>query len=121
MLSKTLIIAAAATGLMASAAFAQDAKSYPDKILTPPDKIQDSPLSPNTVNPLPMPKNDVTPSVVGAQTNVSVTVPVSDLPAGSTLTTTLVTNGPVPDTAANRAKYGTPESRAGKMTRPAGN
>ncbi len=33
----------------------------------------------------------------------------------------LVTNGPVPDTAANRAKYGGPMSMTGKRTKPAGN
>ncbi|HEY9219167.1 MAG TPA: hypothetical protein VIO94_14050 [Phenylobacterium sp.] len=35
--------------------------------------------------------------------------------------TQVVTNGPVPDTAENRAKYGAPMSRAGKRTAPAGN
>jgi hypothetical protein len=33
----------------------------------------------------------------------------------------LLTNGPVPDTPANRAKYGGPMSNAGKRTAPAGN
>ncbi|HEY1878882.1 MAG TPA: hypothetical protein VGG68_03000 [Caulobacteraceae bacterium] len=33
----------------------------------------------------------------------------------------IVTNGPVPDTAANRAKYGGPNSHAGRRTAPAGN
>jgi hypothetical protein len=32
-----------------------------------------------------------------------------------------VTNGPVPDTPANRAKYGGPMSHAGKKTAPSGN
>ncbi|MFC3079615.1 UrcA family protein [Phenylobacterium terrae] len=36
-------------------------------------------------------------------------------------TTRLITNGPVPDTPENRARYGAPMSRAGKMTAPAGN
>ena len=36
-------------------------------------------------------------------------------------TNLLVTNGPVPDTAENRAKYGAPMSNAGKRTAPAGN
>jgi hypothetical protein len=34
---------------------------------------------------------------------------------------THVTNGPVPDTPANRAKYGRPMSNAGRRTAPAGN
>jgi len=33
----------------------------------------------------------------------------------------LVTNGPVPDTKANRARFGQPDSHAGKKTAPAGN
>jgi len=33
----------------------------------------------------------------------------------------LVTNGPIPDTKANRARFGKPESNAGKRTAPAGN
>lgn len=45
--------------------------------------------------------------------------------AGSTqmagMTTSTVTNGPVPDTAENRAKYGSPMSNAGKRSKPAGN
>jgi len=32
----------------------------------------------------------------------------------------VVTNGPVPDTPANRSRYGAPMSRAGKMTPPVG-
>lgn len=32
-----------------------------------------------------------------------------------------ITNGPVPDTAENRARYGQPLSNAGKHTAPAGN
>ena len=33
----------------------------------------------------------------------------------------VVSNGPVPDTPENRAKYGKPDSHAGKVTKPAGN
>ncbi|MBX3485101.1 hypothetical protein [Phenylobacterium sp.] len=39
----------------------------------------------------------------------------------ATFTSMTVTNGPVPDTAENRAKYGQPMSRAGKMTAAKGN
>ena len=35
--------------------------------------------------------------------------------------TDVISNGPVPDTRANRAKYGQPLSHAGKMTKAAGN
>ena len=43
------------------------------------------------------------------------------MPSGATDTNVRVTNGPVPDTAENRAKYGSPMSHAGKRTKPAGN
>ncbi len=33
----------------------------------------------------------------------------------------LVTNGPIPDTKANRARYGQPMSMTGRRTKPAGN
>ncbi len=45
-------------------------------------------------------------------------------PAAATTDATgaqVVSNGPVPDTPANRAKYGRPMSRAGRHTQPAGN
>jgi len=32
----------------------------------------------------------------------------------------IVTNGPIPDTKANRAKYGAPLSNAGRLTKPTG-
>lgn len=41
--------------------------------------------------------------------------------SGATVTNTTVTNGPVPDTPENRARYGAPMSRTGRMTKPAGN
>ena len=40
---------------------------------------------------------------------------------GASADVTMVTNGPVPDTEENRAKYGGPQSRAGKMTEATGN
>lgn len=39
----------------------------------------------------------------------------------ASVTSMTVTNGPVPDTAENRAKYGQPMSRAGKRTPAKGN
>lgn len=62
---------------------------------------------------------------------VSASATTAGVPASSLTTTTMgepgtvtmrtVTNGPVPDTAENRAKYGQPLSRAGKRTAAAGN
>jgi hypothetical protein len=41
--------------------------------------------------------------------------------AEASYTTQTVTNGPVPDTAANRSAYGGPISNGGRATTPAGN
>jgi hypothetical protein len=41
--------------------------------------------------------------------------------ASGTAGARVTTNGPIPDTEENRARYGGPQSRAGKMTEPAGN
>lgn len=41
--------------------------------------------------------------------------------ASATVTDELIASAPVPDTPANRARYGQPMSRAGKMTAPRGN
>ena len=41
--------------------------------------------------------------------------------AGTLVGYVVVTNGPIPDTAANRAKYGQPNSASGKRTSAAGN
>jgi hypothetical protein len=46
--------------------------------------------------------------------------PIERAPAASA-GTDVVSNGPVPDTPENRAKYGQPLSHAGKMTKPIGN
>lgn len=51
--------------------------------------------------------------------DVSATVPA--VPAETTYTTTTITNGPVPDTPENRARFGGPLSNAGQRTTPAGN
>ncbi|HEY7900413.1 MAG TPA: hypothetical protein VIC25_04435 [Caulobacteraceae bacterium] len=61
----------------------------------------------------------------GANTSTG-PIPADQLPAGQASALAngdnqMVTNGPVPDTPANRAKYGGPMSRAGRHTKPAGN
>lgn len=47
--------------------------------------------------------------------------PAAAVNTSATFTSMTVTNGPVPDTPENRAKYGSPLSRAGKMTAARGN
>ena len=49
------------------------------------------------------------------------TTSASTTGTNASVTTQMVTNGPVPDTAENRKKYGGPMSHAGRHTKPAGN
>ncbi len=56
-----------------------------------------------------------------ATTDTTVAADASASAPAATYTSTMVTNGPVPDTAENRAKYGAPLSRAGKRTAARGN
>jgi UrcA family protein len=58
----------------------------------------------------------VAPSAESYTANVSATVP-----AAPTYTMRTVTNGPVPDTPENRARFGGPNSNGGRKTVPAGN
>ncbi len=98
---KTLKIAAAAGLLAASlagSAFAQDASGA----MTPSTPSSDA--SQPAMTPPTAPSADSS----AANTN-------------ATVTEVTVTNGPVPDTPANRAKYGAPMSHAGKTSKPAGN
>lgn len=54
--------------------------------------------------------------------DTSTTEMYSSAPAPSPeIRTVLVTNGPVPDTPENRARFGGPESNGGRNTRPVGN
>jgi hypothetical protein len=68
---------------------------------------------------------DTSASYSSATTTAEASPPVvsttSYQPQAPTVTNQLVTNGPVADTPENRARYGQPMSRAGKMTKPVGN
>ncbi len=90
----SLLTAVAATALMGGAAFAQPSTS-----------TQPSSASAQS-------------ATTGAAVATSVT---TTEPSGATVTNTMVTNGPVPDTPENRAKYGQPMSHAGKRTPAKGN
>lgn len=61
-------------------------------------------------------------SEAAAQVGVdaSALTPAADQAPG-TVSTDLITNGPVPDTPENRARFGGPNSRSGQMTAPSGN
>lgn len=99
-----LVLGAAAAALLAGAAAAQTPAAMPEHG----DHAVNAPVSTTTA---------ASATAAGADVSTTTTTDAD----GSTVTVSMVTNGPVPDTAENRAKYGQPLSRAGKMTRAAGN
>jgi predicted outer membrane protein len=122
MITKVLMSAAAAA-LISTAAYAQQQHSDPAHGLS---DAQSSATNPSTVNP----PADVESRVsvdphAGVAATTGETSDVVGISADSAraqgMAVQTVTNGPVPDTTENRARYGAPMSRAGKMTRPTGN
>ena len=95
-----IISAIAATALIGGAAYAQDQST--------------TTTTTTTAAPMPAPA-----ATTGTATSTSVTT--SDPSTGASATVTTLTNGPVPDTKENRAKYGQPMSNAGKRTPAKGN
>lgn len=132
----TLMIAAAGSALIAGAAMAQDqtapAPTTPDQSATapagqstmPPAGDQSAPATTDTMASQPQGQTSTAPAGQynyngGAQPASSSTLgDPAMMKAGDP---SVVTNGPVPDTRANRAKYGRPMSNAGKKSTPAGN
>lgn len=113
MLTRLLAIAAS-TALLAGAAHAQDATA-PAAPAAAPAPATSAPVDNSGYN-----------SQAAGSASTSATVPASSTTLGDAATlkagdTGVVSNGPVPDTRANRAQYGKPDSSAGKHTQPAGN
>lgn len=137
---KALFVAAGAASLLAGAAYAQstDAHSAVDaqgnviethRTVDPNTGVTEETTAQADVRghmegtPAPT-ATTITSGSTTAYSATTVGVPASGTTSystGATMTTRLVTNGPVPDTPENRARYGQPLSRAGKATTPAGN
>ena len=125
MFLKGMIAASAIALASASAAYAQ--QYNPNTAFDPAAGGN----SPHTVNPsndqLLTDRYDTSVTHANQPSNVimidgQARVPVStDVAATTGVPIEVVTNGPVPDTPANRARFGGPDSRAGKMTTPRGN
>jgi hypothetical protein len=99
-----------------------DDKQYREKVTVP----LGTPPSATSAEPLPAAEPAPADTSASATTSTTaaadVTAPAAtEVAANASVTTTTVTNGPVPDTAENRAKYGQPLSRAGKRTAARGN
>ncbi len=118
MTSASILGAAAAVAIVAIPALAfgqaQTPMSGPGVDAAPPMSAPAAPMA-------------ATPSAGAAGMNTNaMTVDPAQAPPGQVQAlqqgdNALVTNGPVPDTPASRAKYGRPLSNAGKKTAPAGN
>lgn len=116
MLLKVLAAASAAT-LLAGAAYAQD-QAAPDTSNPSASPSAPAPAQPSA--PADSGSGGVSAGASGTSTSsagYNVGVPQTDPATGNQI----VTNGPVPDTRANRAAYGQPDSRAGRRTRAKGN
>lgn len=132
-----LTTAAAAFALMGGAALAQSPQTpkppTPGSVTgdwngahAPSDDQQYSKKVVVPVGAAPAETVEAPPVDTGVSTSVDTTAAVAAPAAGgyaqtASVTTTTVTNGPVADTAENRAKYGSPMSRAGKRTAARGN
>jgi|GraSoiStandDraft_4_1057263.scaffolds.fasta_scaffold139039_2 hypothetical protein len=110
MLIKTLLTAVAAGSLMVGgAAFAGD---YSDH------------AKPTAQAPAPADADAQVPADEGIDVTAPTPAPsntAATVDEAGPVTVEVVTNGPVPDTPANRARYGGPMSHAGKLTAPRGN
>jgi hypothetical protein len=120
------LFAAAAVGSMfaAGAAFAEDYNKSPNTAVnqTPAQSSADVTARSNYEATVQAQGDQLDAPIQTAETpssaNVAATVDQSTSP---TVTTEVIASAPVPDTPANRARYGQPLSRAGKMTAPRGN
>ncbi|WP_374655029.1 hypothetical protein [Phenylobacterium sp.] len=128
---RTLLTAAAATALLAGAAYAQDTTAQgaakdqapatePKGDMATPPAAPDTAVNPPAGDAAAMPAPPATTSSTTTSAAASPDATAAGVPASATVTSSTVTNGPVADTPENRAKY-TPLSRAGKRTKAAGN
>lgn len=98
-----------------------DDKQYQEKVRVP---VGETPPADTTAAapPAEEPAPPAADTSSSTTTSTDVTAPAATSTASNVSVTTMtVTNGPVPDTPENRAKYGAPLSRAGKMTAARGN
>jgi hypothetical protein len=114
------LLAATASALLLAGAAAAQPSTAPADVSPAPDAAAPS----ASVNP-PAPPSDTAPAPASGY-NANPTASGSgqftgDLAQAKAGDPGITSNGPVPDTKENRAKYGKPDSNAGKRTRAAGN
>ncbi|MDB5450187.1 MAG: hypothetical protein JWQ52_1315 [Phenylobacterium sp.] len=125
-----LLGAVAASALMTGAAYAQAGSSAQPTTGATTDPTVPAPAGSSSTT---MPSGPVNSSVSTDTTGASTTTTTDTTSTGATansatnyaqgasVTTTTLTNGPIPDTPENRAKYGKPMSHAGKRSPAKGN
>lgn len=116
-----LMTAAAFATLLGGAAYAQST----DSTMTAPGTTDTTATQMTPGQPDAM-STTATPPATQYNYNASTTQPASSSTLGDPTSMkagdpNVVSNGPVPDTRENRAKYGRPLSNAGKRSSPAGN
>lgn len=114
---KIILTAAAASALMSGVAFAQATDQAPGAPVNPPTSAAPAPSTAPPANP----GATTAPPAADTGSATSTSATTTDSATGASVTSTTTTNGPVPDTAENRAKYGGPMSHAGKRSAPKGN
>jgi hypothetical protein len=109
----------------ASAAFAQvdPAASPPGAPVNPPSANATTPAASDASSPVAAVAPDPAAPKGSTGNPIPESSPTPPAMAGALVASdpTVVSNGPVPDTKANRAKYGQPMSDTGRATKPAGN
>lgn len=123
MMSLTRLLTAAATALLAGPVFAGTEPAPVDqRPVTESQPMNAYPMAPMSADQM------ATPASASVRDPHAPAVVLGDSPtppdqawrlrAGDR---SVVSNGPVPDTAENRARYGAPISNGGRKTKPAGN
>jgi hypothetical protein len=118
MTRKTILMAALAVALTAPlAAHAQQTdQAAPVAPAAQPAPDATTPAQPMPAQPMPATQAGTPASATVGDPTTNAAQPTADATGAQ-----VVSNGPVPDTRANRMKYGKPMSSAGRHTAPAGN
>jgi hypothetical protein len=126
MRTRLMLASATTAALLAGAALAQNdtAVNPPSPGKLPPGAASDSAApAPDSLSK--GSSDAAAPSAKSSSGDASTVAPAAGAPAqrapSAAAGTEAVTNGPIPDTKENRAKYGQPLSSAGKRTKAAGN
>jgi hypothetical protein len=94
-----------------------DNKQYQEKATVPLGSLP----SDTAVTPPPADTSAAAPPTASTEAAPPPAAAASSFAQNTSFSSMTVTNGPIPDTAENRAKYGQPLSRAGKRTAAKGN